>query len=349
MVLLLVLQISHAYMFAVVDQHSRSNFGAISLPSVIGPESIAFDSSGGGPYSGVSDGRVLKWEGRKRGWVEFAVPPRCIGVTRTECDGTRNTSTEDKCGRPLGLRFRKATGDLYIADAYYGLTKVGRKGGVAVPVATSAEGVPFNFVNGVDVDQATGMVYFTDSSTRYRRREWLWSIMMEDATGRFMSYNPRTKQVKVLLRKLLFPNGVALSKDADFALIVETTRQRIIRYWLKGHRTGTSEVFGNVTNFPDNIKRNARGEFWVAVNSGMHGGGDGLESAGKDDEMYKTLGDNTIGMRFREDGAFLEALNAMTNTDSISEIEERNGRLWLGSAVLPSVGVYTRMTQHLNV
>lgn len=171
---------------------------------------------------------------------------------------------------------------------------------------------------------------------------------MEDTTGRFMSYNPRTKQVKVLLRNLLFPNGVALSKDAAFVLIVETTRQRIIRYWLKGHRTGISEVFRNVTNFPDNIKRNARGEFWVAVNSGIRRDGDGLKIPGKDD-MIKKLGENTIGMRFGEDGDILEVLNAVTITDSISEIEERDGRLWLGSAVNPSVGVYTQIIRQLNV
>ncbi|KAL2984505.1 hypothetical protein AAZX31_12G091800 [Glycine max] len=31
--------------------------------------------------------------------------------------------TEHICGRPLGLRFDKKTGDLYIADAYFGLLK----------------------------------------------------------------------------------------------------------------------------------------------------------------------------------------------------------------------------------
>jgi len=66
------------------------------------------------------------------------------------------------CGRPLGLQFFAKTGDLYIADAYL----------------TQADGVPFHFVNGLDVDQATGDVYFTDSgdvyftdsSTTYPRR-----------------------------------------------------------------------------------------------------------------------------------------------------------------------------------
>lgn len=45
----------------------------MTLPEpVSGPESLAFDGRGGGPYSGVSDGRVLRWEGGLRGWTEYA-------------------------------------------------------------------------------------------------------------------------------------------------------------------------------------------------------------------------------------------------------------------------------------
>ncbi|KAF8043615.1 hypothetical protein BT93_A1823 [Corymbia citriodora subsp. variegata] len=44
----------------------------VPLAGAHGPESLAFDPSGGGPYTGVADGRVLKWEGDERGWVDFA-------------------------------------------------------------------------------------------------------------------------------------------------------------------------------------------------------------------------------------------------------------------------------------
>ena len=81
----------------------------------------------------------------------------------------RPDGAESVCGRPLGLQFHPKTGDLYIADAYLGLMKVGPGGGEGEVLATEAGGVPFNFVNGVDVDHATGDVYFTDSSTVYTR------------------------------------------------------------------------------------------------------------------------------------------------------------------------------------
>ena len=45
----------------------------MTLPEpVSGPESLAFDGRGGGPYSSVSDGRVLRWDGGRRGRTEYA-------------------------------------------------------------------------------------------------------------------------------------------------------------------------------------------------------------------------------------------------------------------------------------
>lgn len=40
------------------------------LGQVQGPESVAFDLSGRGPYTGVADGRVVFWDGK--GWSGFA-------------------------------------------------------------------------------------------------------------------------------------------------------------------------------------------------------------------------------------------------------------------------------------
>jgi len=45
----------------------------LHVTGAVGPESLVFDSHGEGPYTGVADGRILKWEGKERGWTEFAV------------------------------------------------------------------------------------------------------------------------------------------------------------------------------------------------------------------------------------------------------------------------------------
>ena len=94
-----------------------------------------------------------------------------------DCDDSRkdvcdihppSIHNEHICGRPLGVKFDKH-GNLYIADAYFGLVVMGPNGGVAKPVSSEAEGVPFKFVNDLDMDE-NGTVYFTDSSARRPRR-----------------------------------------------------------------------------------------------------------------------------------------------------------------------------------
>lgn len=44
----------------------------LKLHNGLGPESIAFYGFGHGPYTGVSNGRILKWRGIEPGWKEFA-------------------------------------------------------------------------------------------------------------------------------------------------------------------------------------------------------------------------------------------------------------------------------------
>lgn len=75
---------------------------------------------------------------------------------------------EKKCGRPLGLRFNKESGQLYIADAYFGLLVVGPEGGYATPLATHVHGKPILFANDLDL-HSNGSIFFTDTSTRYDR------------------------------------------------------------------------------------------------------------------------------------------------------------------------------------
>ncbi|KAL6878382.1 hypothetical protein ACP4OV_012552 [Aristida adscensionis] len=124
----------------------------LPLPDgVSGAESLAFDRRGQGPYAGVSDGRVLKWGGAALGWTTFAHSTNYRKIPLCTASAVPSEDTESICGRPLGLQFFAKTGDLYIADAYLGLLKVGADGGEAEVLATQADGSPFHFVNGLDV------------------------------------------------------------------------------------------------------------------------------------------------------------------------------------------------------
>ena len=48
-----------------------SKLRSLPLPSVTGPLAFAFDSKGNGPYTGVGDGRIVKYHGSKTGFVEY--------------------------------------------------------------------------------------------------------------------------------------------------------------------------------------------------------------------------------------------------------------------------------------
>ncbi|CAN1159214.1 Protein STRICTOSIDINE SYNTHASE-LIKE 12 [Linum perenne] len=182
------------------------------------------------------------------------------------CDNTTNPNLGPVCGYPLGLAYNVLTKQLIIADAYQGLLAVRPNTRLATPLATSAEGVPFVATNAVDIDQTTGNIYFTDSSTRFQISEWFQAIGANDATGRLLQYNMNTQQVTVLRNGLGFPTGVAISADGSFLLVSETSLNRTTRLWLTGPMANTTEPFITNSVRPVSIRRTVQGEFLIAAN-----------------------------------------------------------------------------------
>ncbi|CAN4103156.1 unnamed protein product [Withania somnifera] len=313
----------------VLNSHNvLSKSEIILLKGAIGPESVAFDPNGQGPYIGVADGRILKWKGLS--WADFAV----TSSHRKNCTLPFAPEMEHVCGRPLGLRLDKKTGDLYIADAYLGLQVVGPKGGLATPLVQKFQGKPLVFTNDVDIDD--DVIYFTETSTKYQRRQFVDVLSSGDSTGRLMKYVKSTKKVTVLLGGLAFANGVALSKDRSFVLVAETSNFRIVRYWLKGPLAGTHDTFAKLPGFPDNIRINSKGEFWVAMQA--------ISSvlSNSDSELLGGGQLHASAIKLSEDGRVLEVLEDVEGKTlrSISEVEEKQDKLWFGSVVMPYLGVY---------
>lgn len=324
----------------------------IQVTGAVGPESLAFDPNGEGPYTGVADGRILKWQGNTRGWTDFAF----TASPRKECDRPFAPEMEHLCGRPLGLRFEKKTGNLYIADAYFGLQVVGPAGGLASKVVAEVEGQPLRFTNDMDVDEHGDAIYFTDTSKSFQRRQFILSLCSGDRTGRLLKYDKSSKAVTVLLKGLAFANGVALSNDRSFVLVAETTTCRILRLWLKGPNAGNFDTFAELPGFPDNVRRNSRGEFWVALHAKKGLLANWIVSYSwfgntllKLPLSFKQLHMLLIGgkahataIKLSEEGKILEVLEDSEGKTlrSISEVEEKDGKLWIGSVLMPFVGIY---------
>lgn len=58
----------------------HGNVELIPLDSAAGPESIVFDEDGKGAYTGVSDGRILKWRPPERRWPVGGALVLCVGA-----------------------------------------------------------------------------------------------------------------------------------------------------------------------------------------------------------------------------------------------------------------------------
>ncbi|XP_058734905.1 protein STRICTOSIDINE SYNTHASE-LIKE 3-like [Vicia villosa] len=341
-----------------IDQHNLLQNSTIRfLNQIQGPESIVFDNLGRGPYTGLADGRILFWN--EDNWVDFAYtsPNRslCNPLPTEAATPFSYVKTEHICGRPLGLRFHKKTGELYIADAYLGLMKVGPEGGLATSLTTEAEGVPLRFTNDVDVD-IEGNVYFTESSEIYQRRNFMQLVFSGDDSGKVLKYNPTTKETTVLVRNVQFPNGISLSKDGSFFVFCEGTIGRLRKYWLKGEKAGTSEIFAVLPGAPDNVRVNEDGDFWVAIHCrrSMYAYFTALYPRirkvilklpipTKFQYLFQIGGKlHGVIVKYSPEGKLVQVLEDSEGkvVRAVSEVEEKDGQLWIGSVLMPFIAVY---------
>ncbi|PKI70351.1 hypothetical protein CRG98_009231 [Punica granatum] len=151
-------------------------------PKAIGPEALAFNQAGRGPFVGRMDHSL-------------------IHVNYIDLCYCRNQNRQNSV---VGLDGRNPN-----------------------LVASSAEGVRFTFLNGLDIDQNSEVVFFADTSSIFPRSQANAVVLTRDMTGRLLSYNPRTKELKVLLRGLAGPNGVAVSRGGSFLFFTEIVTMTI--------------------------------------------------------------------------------------------------------------------------
>ncbi|KAL6976200.1 Protein STRICTOSIDINE SYNTHASE-LIKE 13 [Sarracenia purpurea var. burkii] len=167
-----------------------------------------------------------------------------------------------------------------------------------------------------------------------------------EATGRLLRYDPPTRTTHVVLDGLAFPNGVQLSKDQSFLVFTETTNCRLMKYWLDGPKTGTVELVADLPGFPDNVRMNDKGQFWVAIDCCRTRAQEVLTHHPWMRSVYFRLPirmrylARLMGMRmytvislFSEEGEVLDVLedNEGKVMKLVSEVREVKGKLWIGT------------------
>lgn len=289
----------------------------------IGPEGVSFDASGR-VYAGYLDGRVVRFSADGRSYELLA-----------------NTG-----GRPWGTYASPSGDSVLVADAVKGLLKV--EAGQVKVLATEAGGVPFRLTDDV-IQGPSGLIYFTDASSKFGIDKMMADVFEHGANGRLMTYDARTQKVEVLMSGLHVANGVALAPDESYVLVAETLSYRVWRYWLQGARRGQKEIFvDRLPGFPDNISFNGRDGFWLALYAPRdpvldkllpHPGllkaayrvpSSLLPKAAKEAHVLKLDLDGKVLESWKDDSATAYA--------PITSVRERDGMLYFGSIEYPAIG-----------
>ncbi len=306
----------------------------IDLEGWYGPEDIAVDQAGN-LYCGVhisrndfTNGRILKID--------------TSGHITVFC----NTEAW-----VTGLAFDKNE-NLIACDQKRGLISVDQEGIITVLAREDEYGHPFLIPNDVDI-ASDGMIYFSNTSSKVSfSRKHARKILLEvQPDGGLYSYNPNTKKVKTLIDSSFFGNGVAVSQRNDFVLMVDLTKYRVLRHWLKGPNSGTTEVFlENLPGLPNGISRRTDGSFWLGFTTRRD---DLLDKYQPKPNMKRLIygipfwlqpKQEPFGMimHLSENGAILKTYYD-TSGEFVSEassIEEHNGYLYLGGDLTGHIGKY---------
>ena len=306
----------------------------IDLKGWYGPEDIAIDSAGN-LYTGVhlserdfTNGQIIKI--------------RPDGTISTYCN------TESWVA---GLHF-DADGNLIACDSKRGLIKVDPTGKLEVLVTESEDGTPIKLPNDVDIDHE-GNIYFSSTSSRYHfsMQNARRIILEAKPDGGLYKYDPKKGQVTTLIDSTYFGNGVAVAKDAEFVLMVDLTKYRVVRHWLMGDKAGTTDIFlDNLPGLPNGISRREDGSFWLGYTTRRSDALDKIQPKPKLKQLVYALPlwmqpkQEKYGMimHISAEGEVLQTYHDPTgqHVSEAASIEEHNGYLYLGGDLIDHIGKY---------
>lgn len=279
------------------------------------------------------DGRV--WTGTADGSV-FAVEEEGRRITRVATTG----------GRPLGLEWWP-DGRLLVCDAHRGLLAVDTATGAVETVADSVAGRRMVFCNNAAVT-SEGVVYLSDSSTRWSVEEWKNDLIDDTRSGRLLRLEPGGT-LEVVLDGLAFANGVALAADESYVVVAETAHRRLRRVHLTGERQGRADVLvDDLPCHPDNISTGTDGNVWVAAASPKDPTLTFLQTkappwmrttARRMPEALKPSPRRTARVQAYDlDGRLVHDIGCdASRWQMATGVREHDGRVWLGSLVEPAL------------
>ena len=247
-------QIPPGYVGPHAPNTRLSGLREIGIGAEFGPEHMAIGRDGK-LYAAMTSGNLL----------------------RMDIEGGNQEVFANTGGRVLGFDF-DAKGRMIAADAMKGLLAIDASGGVSLLTDRVSAGDPIGYANSIVV-AADGIIYFTQSSTRFSPVDWggtyeasLLDIIEQSASGRVLAYDPATNSTRVVARGLSFANGIALSSDGQNLFVNETGQYRIWK--IDAHaqdldaHSGSPQarvLLDNLPGYPDNLMRGRDGRIWVGL------------------------------------------------------------------------------------
>jgi hypothetical protein len=122
---------------------------------------------------------------------------------------------------------------------------------------------------------------------------------------------------------------VAVSRDGAQVVVAHTVPCQAFRYFLRGARAGQYELMVDLPGYPDNVRRDGKGGYWVALNQ---------EKQRLDAAPATAPAKHLVGVRLDAHGVEVEELTAVKGV-TLSDVAERRGKLWLGSMELEYIGL----------
>lgn len=304
----------------------------IHLDGWLGPEDIVFDSAGN-LYCGVhnkdfSNGCILKISADNQ-IEEFYQAGSWVA----------------------GLHFDKSN-NLIALSHKHGLISISPEKKITVLADTDKEGNRFYIPNGLDI-ASDGKIYFSNTSevSAYDIKYGRKLILEMKPRGALYCYDPETKSLATLISGTYFGNDVVLAKDEKYVLMVETTKYRVLKYWLQGEKKGQTEIFiDNLQGFPNGISISAGGTYWLGFTTKRNEALDNIHPKVGMKKLVYGLPNflqpeaDKFGMiqHLSQDGEITETLFDPKGTlfPEAGAVKEHDGHLYIGGDVLPYLGKY---------